>query len=67
VILGRGGGPHWEALDLDLSVPALVVSIFGGSTCMADLDRVGGPCSSTAKASAARKNGPKGAPRPAIF
>ena len=26
-VLGRGGGLHWEALDLDLSVPALVASL----------------------------------------
>ena len=25
-VLGRGGGLHWERLDLDLSVPALVSS-----------------------------------------
>jgi hypothetical protein len=29
-VLGRGGGLHWEALDLDLSVPALVASVFAG-------------------------------------
>jgi hypothetical protein len=29
-VLGRGGGLHWEHLDLDLSVPALVSSIFPG-------------------------------------
>jgi hypothetical protein len=28
-VLGRGGGLHWEKLDLDLSVPALVGSMFG--------------------------------------
>jgi Protein of unknown function (DUF2442) len=26
-VLGRGGGLHWEKLDLDLSVPALVGSM----------------------------------------
>jgi hypothetical protein len=25
-VLGRGGGLHWESLDVDLSVPALVSS-----------------------------------------
>ncbi len=59
-ILGLGGGLHWEALDLDLSVPALVASIFEGSTWMAELGRAGGRRSSAAKASAARKNGQKG-------
>jgi hypothetical protein len=28
-VLGRGGGLHWENLDLDLSVPALVSSVLG--------------------------------------
>ncbi len=28
--LGRGGGLHWEGLDLDLSVPALVSSVYAG-------------------------------------
>lgn len=28
-VLGRGGGLHWEHLDLDLSVPALVSSMSG--------------------------------------
>jgi hypothetical protein len=27
-VLGRGGGLHCESLDLDLSVPALVLSVF---------------------------------------
>jgi hypothetical protein len=27
-ILGRGGGLHWERLDLDLSVPGLLSSMF---------------------------------------
>jgi len=29
-VLGRGGGLHWEGLDLDLSVPTLVTSICAG-------------------------------------
>jgi len=29
-VLGRGGGLHWESLDVDLSVPGLVSSIFPG-------------------------------------
>lgn len=28
-ILGRGGGLHWETLDVDLSVPALISSVLG--------------------------------------
>lgn len=59
-VLGRGGGLHWERLDLDLSVPALVSSVFAGPAWMAELGRVGGQRSSSAKAAAARRNGRKG-------
>jgi len=59
-VLGRGGGLHWEGLDLDLSVPALVSSVFPGREWMAELGRVGGRRSSAAKAAAARRNGRKG-------
>lgn len=59
-VLGRGGGLHWESLDLDLSVPALVSSVFAGPEWMAELGRIGGIRSSAAKAAAARKNGRKG-------
>lgn len=59
-VLGRGGGLHWETLDLDLSVPALVSSVFAGPEWMAELGRIGGTQSSVAKAAAARRNGRKG-------
>lgn len=59
-VLGRGGGLHWENLDLDLSVPALVSSVFAGPEWMAELGRIGGTRSSAAKAAAARRNGRKG-------
>jgi len=59
-VLGRGGGLHWEALDVDLSVPGLVSSVFAGPEWMAELGRVGGRRSSAAKAAAARRNGKKG-------
>ena len=59
-VLGRGGGLHWEALDVDLSVPGLVSSVFAGPEWMAELGRVGGRQSSAAKAAAARRNGRKG-------
>jgi hypothetical protein len=59
-VLGRGGGLHWEALDVDLSVPGLVSSVFAGPEWMAELGRVGGRRSSSAKAAAARRNGRKG-------
>jgi len=64
-ILGRGGGLHWESLDLDLSVPGLLSSVFAGPEWLAELGRVGGRKSSAAKAAAARRNGRKGG-RPRI-
>jgi hypothetical protein len=64
-ILGRGGGLHWESLDLDLSVPGLLCSLFAGPEWLAELGRVGGRSSSAAKAAAARRNGRKGG-RPRI-
>lgn len=59
-VLGRGGGLHWETLDVDLSVPGLMSSVFAGPEWMAELGRVGGRRSSAAKAAAARRNGRKG-------
>lgn len=64
-ILGRGGGLHWEGLDLDLSVPGLLSSVFAGPEWLAELGRIGGRRSSAAKAAAARRNGRKGG-RPRI-
>jgi hypothetical protein len=64
-ILGRGGGLHFESLDLTLSVPGLVSSVFAGPEWLAELGRVGGRKSSVAKAAAARRNGRKGG-RPRI-
>lgn len=59
-ILGRGGGLHWETLQLDMSVPGLLSSVFSGPEWLAELGRVGGRKSSPAKAAAARRNGRKG-------
>jgi Protein of unknown function (DUF2442) len=59
-VLGRGGGLHWEGLDLDLSVPGLLTSLFSGPEWLAELGRIGGRSSSAAKAAAARRNGRKG-------
>jgi len=59
-VLGRGGGLHWESLDLDLSVPGLVSSLFESPKWMSELGRMGGRQSSEAKAAAARRNGRKG-------
>ena len=59
-ISGRGGGLHFESLDLDLSVPCLLSSVFAGPEWLAELGRIGGKKSSAAKAAAARRNGRKG-------
>lgn len=56
-ILGAGYGLHWEALDVDLSVPGLLAGIFGTQAFMA---RRAGKARSPAKAAAARANGAKG-------
>ncbi len=57
-ILGRG--LHWEDLDVDLFVPALVKGVFGTRRWMSELGRAGGSVTSVAKAGAARANGAKG-------
>jgi len=64
-VLGRGSGLHWDSLDLDLSVPNLLSSVFAGPAWLAELGRLGGRRSSPAKAAAARRNGRKGG-RPRI-
>ena len=56
-ILGAGYGLHWEALDTDLSIPGLLVGLFGTKAHMA---RNAGLAKSPAKAAAARANGAKG-------
>ena len=63
-ILGAGCGLHWEALDVDLSIPGLVSGLFGTKAHMA---RRAGKATSPAKAAAARVNGAKGGrPRSAV-
>lgn len=56
-ILGAGYGLHWEALDVDLSIPGLLAGLFGTKAYMA---RRAGQTKSSAKAAAARENGRKG-------
>jgi hypothetical protein len=56
-ILGAGSGLHWDALDVDLSVPGLLAGIFGTAAYMA---QQAGRARSPAKAAAARANGAKG-------
>lgn len=56
-LLGAGYGLHWEDIDVDLSVPGLLVGLFGTKAYMA---RHAGQATSPAKAAAARANGAKG-------
>lgn len=56
-ILGAGYGLHWDAVDVDLSVPGLLAGLFGTKAYMA---RRAGQVSSPAKAAAARANGARG-------
>ncbi len=56
-ILGDGFGLHWEALDVDISVPGLLSGVFGTASYMAAR---AGAVKSPAKAAAARANGAKG-------
>lgn len=56
-VLGTGFGLHWEALDVDFTVPGLLAGIFGTRKYMAQL---AGRATSPAKAAAARANGAKG-------
>jgi hypothetical protein len=60
-VLGLGVGLHWERLDVDLSVPGLLMGLFGTKAYM-DRQRAAraGAATSPAKAAAARRNGAKG-------
>jgi hypothetical protein len=53
-------GLHWEKLDADFSVPALLKGVFGSRTWMSELGKQGGRVTSEAKALAAKENGKKG-------
>jgi hypothetical protein len=59
-VLGRGVGLHWEGLDFDLSVPALLSSVLAEASQMAELGRVGGRRTSPADPAALRRNGGRG-------
>lgn len=51
---------RWKKLDADLSLPGLMMGIFGTKMWMAHLGREGGQATSPVKAAAARLNGLKG-------
>jgi hypothetical protein len=55
-----GSGLHWQALDVDLSVPGLLLSSVGQSERVRELARLAGRVTTPAKAAAARANGAKG-------
>jgi len=60
-IAGIGYGLHWPALDLDLSIPALLSGIFGTRRWLDESRaRTAGRATSPAKSAAARSNGTKG-------
>ena len=56
-ILGAGSGLHWDELDIDLSVTALLSGVFGSRSWQASQ---AGRTRSVAKSDAARANGRKG-------
>jgi len=55
-----GSGLHWEALDIDLSVPGPLLSSLGRAQQRSELARLAGRTTSRLKAAAARANGAKG-------
>jgi hypothetical protein len=55
-ITPSGTGLHWESIDADLYIPALLEGIFGSRQWMTALARKGG----AAKSHASRQNGKKG-------
>lgn len=55
-----GSGLHWEALDVDLSVPGLLLAALEPSQQRRELARLAGQVTSPAKGAAARANGAKG-------
>lgn len=59
-VLPGGYGLHWEALDADLAVPALLQGVFGSAAWMREWGRAAGSVRSAAKTDAARANGRKG-------
>jgi uncharacterized protein DUF2442 len=59
-LLGAGHMLHWEDLDADYSVPALVLQMVGPALLAREAARAAGKVSTKRKAIAARKNGKRG-------
>ena len=59
-MLPGGIGLRWEALDVDLSVPGLLLASMAPTQRMQELARAAGKTKSAAKSHAARANGAKG-------
>lgn len=59
-VLPGGSGLHWEALDVDLSVPGILLDAANRRQLAAAFGRSAGCSRSPAKAAAARENGAKG-------
>ena len=59
-LLGGGNVLHWESLDADYSVPALILDMIGRPMLAREAARAAGRIKSSRKAAAARKNGRKG-------
>ena len=59
-VLGAGNVLHWESLDADYSIPALILRAIGAKLAAKEFARIGGRVKSDAKAAAARANGKKG-------
>jgi len=61
VTLTPGGyGVCWDSLDVDLSVPDLILDTFGRAPLMGALGSIGGRATSESKVAAARRNGARG-------
>jgi hypothetical protein len=59
-ILGPGDSLHWESLDVDHYLPALIDGVFGTRRWMSAIGKLGGSARSAAKHASSRANGAKG-------
>ena len=59
-VLPGGSGLAWDMIDVDVSIPGLLMSSFGRSQAATELARIAGSTTSDAKARSSRANGAKG-------